>query len=239
MAKSKNVTTTRAQAHGRASRRGLPGHRLRLGKAIAVHLAKAHKHEEKAEQHYTAVAQYLAEAKKLATTAALMCSGKSFSRTWASRVFMSCLRSRPAKSRSRKTAPRNASASKDASEQKGRGVRYSTGKVGGAGAVRAAEAPTEVAPADAPSIVPEQTPEAAKPRSAVTPKDEALFDFTARVRTLFAGPAGRRSSVLPKRPLRRTISPSLESSLPTLRTSRSAAPFAATARFRRSNRPKT
>ncbi len=29
--------------------------------------------------------------------------------------------------------------------------------------------------------MPDQKPEAAKPRSAVTPKDEALFDFTARV----------------------------------------------------------
>ncbi len=35
-----------------------------LGKRIAAHLDKARKCEEKAEQHYTAIAQYLAKAKE-------------------------------------------------------------------------------------------------------------------------------------------------------------------------------
>ena len=56
----------------------------------------------RAALHGWSVAQHLAKARKLATTAASMRFGKGFSPTWASRVFMSCLQSRTAKSRSRK-----------------------------------------------------------------------------------------------------------------------------------------
>ena len=37
-----------------------------------------------------------------------------------------------------------------------------------------------------------QTPEAAKPRSAVTPKDDALFDFTAKVCDLIRRTGGQK-----------------------------------------------
>ena len=53
------------------------------------------------------------------------------------------------------------------------------------------ESPPEVAPADTPSIVPGQRPEAAAARRAVTSKDEALFDFTARVLDLMGRTRGR------------------------------------------------
>lgn len=88
---------------------GCPALLQDLGKRIAVHLDKARKCQEKAKQHYTAIAQHPRQ-RKLATTTALMRSGKSFSRTWAGRAFMSCFQSRPAKSRSNKSAPTPASA---------------------------------------------------------------------------------------------------------------------------------
>lgn len=40
--------------------------------------------------------------------------------------------------------------------------------------------------------MPEQTPEAAKPRRAVTPKDEALFGFTATVLDLIRRTGGQK-----------------------------------------------
>jgi hypothetical protein len=50
----------------------------------------------------------------------------------------------------------------------------------------------EVVPADAPSIVQDQKPEAAKPHRGVTSKDEALFDFTARVCDLIRRTGGQK-----------------------------------------------
>jgi hypothetical protein len=49
-----------------------------------------------------------------------------------------------------------------------------------------------VVPADSPSIVQDQKPEAAKPRRAVTPKDEALFGFSATVLDLIRRTGGQK-----------------------------------------------
>lgn len=52
--------------------------------------------------------------------------------------------------------------------------------------------PIDIAPADAPSTAPEEAPEPAKPRRAVSSKDEACFDFTARVCDLLQRIRGRK-----------------------------------------------
>ena len=159
-----------------------------LGRRIAAHVEKARKCEEKAEQHYTAIAQHLAEAKEACDDGGFNAFREKFfpelgrTRTYellaiatnkkSVEEIKAGTRERVAKHRAKKAAASVTVTDKLAPEAEG--------------------APTEVAPADAPSIVPEQTPEAAKPGRAVTPKDEALFGFTAAVLDLIRRTSGQK-----------------------------------------------
>ena len=163
-----------------------------LGKRIAVHLEKARKCEEKAEQHYATIAQHLAKAKQACDDGGFKAfREKFFPDLGRTRVYellsiatnkksveqvRADTRARTARSRANKKAESSATvADKSEPEPSER-----------------QEFPPEVAPADAPSIVPEQRPKAAAPPRAVTSKDEALSDFTARVLDLMRRTRGQK-----------------------------------------------
>ena len=194
MEKSKNVVTVEHKLTAAQVEEGCPAVLQHLGKRIAVHLDKARKCEEKAAQHYTAIAQHLAKAKEACDDGGFNAFRKKFfpelgrTRTYellaiatnkkSVEQVRADTRERTARSRANKKAEASATVadkSEPAPEPSGR-----------------QEAPPEVASTDAPSIVPEQTPEAAKLRRAVTPKDEALFDFTARVCDLIRRTSGQQ-----------------------------------------------
>ena len=172
---------------------GCPALLQDLGKRIAVHLDKARKCEEKAKQHYTAIAQHL-KAKEACDDGGFNAFRKKFfpelGRTRAYELLAIATskksveqvradtRERTARSRANKKAEASATVADKSEPAPEPSERQ--------------EAPAEVAPADAPSIVPEQTPEAAKPRRAVTPKDEALFGFTATVLDLIRRTRGQK-----------------------------------------------
>ena len=169
-----------------------PGELQDLAKHINTHLDRACKYGDRANQHTTSAAQHLARAKELCDDGGFEAFRKKFCPDLGkSRVYELLLignqkksieevradtRARTARSRAKKKAEASATVADksepDPSERQ--------------------ESPLEVAPADAPSIVPDQTSEAAKPRRAVTPKDEALFDFTARVLDLIRRTGGQK-----------------------------------------------
>jgi hypothetical protein len=167
--------------------------RLRqIGKEITERLAKADKQTQLARDHLIAIEQLLKEANELCDGGGfkkfreLFCPqlGKSQAYAWlaiaAGRKTLAehraNTRARTARSRANKKAEASATvADKSAPAPSER-----------------QESPPEVAPAHAPSIVPEQRPAAAAPRRAVTSKDEALFDFTARVLDLVRRTRGQK-----------------------------------------------
>ena len=63
------------------------------GVHIAAHLEKARKYEDKAKQHYTAVGEYLARAKKACDDGGFTAFREKFSRTLAGRGPLSCFKS--------------------------------------------------------------------------------------------------------------------------------------------------
>jgi hypothetical protein len=156
--------------------------RLRqIGKEITARLAKAEKQTELARNHFTAIEQLLAEAKKICDDGGfkkfreLFCPQLGKSQAYALLAIAAGkktlaehranTRARTARSRAKQKAESSATvADKSEPEPSER-----------------QESPPEVAPVDAPSIVPDQRPVAAAPKRAVTSKDEALIDFTARV----------------------------------------------------------
>jgi hypothetical protein len=136
-----------------------------LGKRIAVHLDKARKCEEKAEQHYTAIAQHLAKAKEA-------CDDGGFN-AFREKFF-------PELGKTRIYQLLAIATNKKSVEQIRADTRERTAR---SRANKKAEASATVA--DKPEPAPETVGAAGsssrgrKPRRAVTPKDEALFDFTA------------------------------------------------------------
>ena len=186
MTKSKEAATTERKLTAAQVEENCPAILEDLGKRIAVHLEKARKCAEKAEQHYTAIAQHLAKAKET-------CDGGGFD-AFREKFF-------PDLGRTRVYELLSIGANKKSIEQvradtRARTARSRANKKAEASAAVAdksepapetserQESPPEVAPADAPNIVPDQRPEAAAPRRAVTPKDEALFGFTETVSDL-------------------------------------------------------
>ena len=192
--KSNLARTTKHKLTAAQVERDCPAILQDLGKRIAVHLEKARKCEEKAKQHYATIAQHLAKAKEACDDGGFKAfREKFFPDLGKTRVYELLLiatnkksieqvragtRARTARSRANKKAKVSATVadkSKPAPETSER-----------------QESPPEVAPADAASIVPEQRPEAAAPRRAVTSKDEALFGFTATVLDLVRRTRGQK-----------------------------------------------
>ena len=148
-----------------------------LGKQITAHLTKATQCEDKAEQHRISAGQLLAEAKKA-------CDDGGFD------AFREKCCPKLAKSRAYELlaiAINKKSIEESKANTRGRVAKHQANK---ANSVTVTEKPSSIPKSDdapgeaeieAPSIVPEQTPELAKPRSSVQPKDDALFGFTAVV----------------------------------------------------------
>ena len=188
MTDSKNLTTTKHKLTAAQVEQNCPAALQDLGKRIAAHVEKARKCEEKCDQHYRSIGQLLAEVRQVCddggfeTFRARYCPHLGQSRAYellaiatdkkSIEDIRASTRARVAKHRAKKAAASVTVTDKLAPE--------------------AESAPTEVAPADAPSTVPEQTPEAAKPHRGVTSKDEALSDFTARVCDLVRRAGGQK-----------------------------------------------
>jgi hypothetical protein len=148
----------------------------------------------KAEQHYTAIAQHLAKAKEACDDGGFNAfREKFFPELGKTRIYqllaiatnkksVEQIRADTRERTARSRANKKAEASATVADKPEPAPEPSEPQ----------EALAEVAPADAHSIVPEQKPEAAKPRRAVTPKDEALFDFTARVCELIRRTRGQK-----------------------------------------------
>ena len=151
-----------------------------IGKEITERLAKADKQTELAQNHLIAIDQLLAEAKGL-------CDGGGYSKfrelfcpqLGKSQAYALLAIARGKRTLAEHRAEERQRKQKTRANQKA--AVANSGTVPEKSGPEAGGAPTEVSPADAHSIVPGQTPEAVKPRRAVAPKDEALFDFTARV----------------------------------------------------------
>ena len=135
-----------------------------MGERIAVHLEKARKCEEKAEQHYTAIAQHLAKAKETCDDGGFDAFREKFcpdlGRT---RVYELLSIGANKKSIEQVRAETRARTAKSRANKKSRGVRYVADKSEPALEPSEESAP-EVAPADTPSIEPEQRREAAAAR---------------------------------------------------------------------------
>ena len=194
MSISNSVTSTEQKLTAAQVEEDCPASLQDLAERISVHLDKAHKYEEKAEQHYTAVAQYLAKAKeacdddgfgafrekffpdlgraRVYELLAIATSKKSVEQVRAN------TRARTARSRANKKAQASATVADKSDPAREPSERQ--------------EDPKDVALADAPSTVPDQKAVAAKPRSAVTPEDEALLDFSEGVLNLLRRASGQK-----------------------------------------------
>jgi hypothetical protein len=188
MTKSKEAATTERKLTAAQVEENCPAALQDLGKRIAAHFDKARKYQEKAEQHYTAIAQHLAKAKEACDAGGFNAfREKFFPELGRTRTYELLAIATNKKSVEETKAGTRKRVAKHRAKKAGASVTV-TDKL----APEAEGVPTEVAPADAHNIVPEQTPEAAKPRRAVTPKDEALFDFTARVCELIRVTRGQK-----------------------------------------------
>ncbi len=192
----KNLTTTKHKLTAAQVEVDCPARLKQIGQEIAARLAKADKQTELAQNHLIAIDELLAEAKELCDGGAfkrfreLFCPQLGKSQAYALLAIAAgkkTLAEHRTGERERKQRTRAnqkaAAANSGTVPEKPEPAPEPSGRQ---------EAPPEIAPADAPSIVPEQTPEAAKPRRAVTPKDEALFDFTARVCDLIRRTRGQK-----------------------------------------------
>jgi hypothetical protein len=187
---SNEATTTEHKLTAAQVERDCPAILQDLGKCIAVHLDKARKCEEKAEQHYTAIAQHLAKAKEACDDGGLNAfRERFFPDLGKSRVYELLAIANNKKSVEEIKASTRARVAKHRANKAGAPVSVTVTEKSGP---EAEGAPTEAAPVDAPSIVPEQRPEAAAPRRAVTSKDEASFGFAATVLDLVRRTHGQK-----------------------------------------------
>ena len=143
-----------------------------LGKRIAVDLDKARKCAEKFEQYYTSIDQYLAEAQRI-------CDDGGF-KAFREKFF-------PDLGKSRVYELLQIATNKKSNEQvkastRERVAKYRAKKA--TGSVTVTEKPGSAGDAEDFTIPTEATRDPVKPRSTVSPKDEALLDFSARVREL-------------------------------------------------------
>ena len=160
-----------------------------LGKRIFAHFDKARQCQEKAEQHYTAIAQHLAKAKEACDADGFDAfRERFFPDLGKSRVYELLAIANGKKSVEEINASTRARVAKHRANKAGPPVSVTVTEKSGA---EPEGAPTVVVPADAPSIMPEQTP-TAKPRSAVTSKDDALTDFTEKVCDLIRRTGGQK-----------------------------------------------
>jgi hypothetical protein len=166
--------------------------RLRqIGKEITERLTKADRQTQLAQDHLTAIEQLLAEAKKLCDNGGY----KKFHELFCPQLGKSQAYAMLAIAAGKKTlaehrASNRARVAKHRAKKADLSVTV-TDKSQPASSERPESRP-EDAPADAPGIVPDQKPEAAAPRRGATPKDEALFDFTAVVLELVRRTRGHK-----------------------------------------------
>jgi len=169
MAKSNGVTTAEHKLTAVQVEKDCPAILQDLGERIAAHFEKARKCEEKAEQHYTAIAQHLAKAKEACDDGGFNAfREKFFPDLGRTRVYellaiatnkksieevRADTRERTARSRANKKAEASATVA-----DKSEAVPEPSERQ---------EARTEAAPADAPRTVPEQQPAPAKPRGLI------------------------------------------------------------------------
>jgi hypothetical protein len=161
--------------------------RLRqIGKEITERLAKADKQTQLAQDHLIAIEQLLKEATELCDGGGfkkfreLFCPQLGKSQAYALLAIAAGrktlaehranTRARTAKSRANKKAEASATVADESEPAPEPSERQ--------------ESPPQVAPTDAPDIVPEQRPVAAAPRRPVTPKDDSLFEFTSLIARL-------------------------------------------------------
>ncbi len=172
MEKSNVVTTTEHKLTAAQVEDDCPVRLRQIGKEIGKRLEKAERQAEGAQNHLIAIDQLLAEAKELCDGGGfdkfreLFCPQLGKSQTYvllAIAAGKKTLAEHRAEERQRKQKTR----------AKQKAAAANSGTV-------PEKSGSEVAPAAAPSIVPPQTPEPAKPRRSVSPKDEACYDFTAR-----------------------------------------------------------
>ena len=190
MVKLKDVTMCRLTAMQIESGKNLPPRLQEIGKQIEVKLAKADMYQGKAIDMFDLIGRLLDEAKEFCDGGGFdafkrtCCPSLGKSRAYEMLAIASGkkaledvraeTRARVAKHRANKTA---ASHSVTVTEKSG---------------PEAEGTPAELAPADAPGIVPDQRPMAAAPKRAVTPQDEALFGFTAAVLDLMRRTRGQK-----------------------------------------------
>jgi hypothetical protein len=166
-----------------------------LGKCIAAHLEKARKCEDKADQHYRSIAQYLAEAKKACDDGGFDAFHKKFCPNLGrSRVYelvaigankksleatRADTRKRVAKLRAKKSDRFVAGNGHAGAGVAGdRSVRYVTDR--SEPEPEPQDAPTTVGKVEAITAA-DQTPELAESRSAINPRDELLYNFSSAV----------------------------------------------------------
>jgi hypothetical protein len=181
MSNSNPATTTEHKLTAEQVTNDCPDELQDLGKRIKTHLDKAAQAQDKADQHRISAGQLLATANKACDDGGFdafrerFCPGLRKSRAYELLTIATekksvdeiraNTRARVEKHRANKAKLSVTVTDKpDPSERQG--------------------APSEVAPADSPSIVPQQTPEPAKPRGEVTPKDERCFEFTTLIEEL-------------------------------------------------------
>src|SRR5262249_28762166 len=160
------------------------------------HLDKARKYGDKANQHTISAAQHLARAKERCDDGGFEAfRNKYWPDLGKSRVYellsignekksieevKASTRARVAKHRAKKREKLEPEAQEGLADTAEASVTVTDKSEPPPEPSERQESPLELAPADAPSIVLEQRPDAAPPRRAVTPNDEALFGFTTR-----------------------------------------------------------
>ena len=180
MTKSKEAATTERKLTAAQVEENCPASLQDLGKRIAAHVEKARKCEEKCDQHYRSIGQLLAEVRQVCddggfeTFRARYCPHLGQSRAYELLAIATDKKSigdirASTRARVAKHRAKTADVSVTVTEKSG---------------PEAEGAPTEVAPADAPSTVPKQT--AGLPKPAVngkspTVRDIALTEFTDHV----------------------------------------------------------
>lgn len=160
-----------------------------LGKRIAAHYEKAGKCEQKADQHYTTIAQLLAEANGA-------CDVGGFD-AFRERFFANLRKSRVYELLAIGTGKKTVEDTRAGTRARVAKHRANTAAAPVSVTVTETSEPgTECPPKEnseieGPSIASDQTREPAKPRSAIAPGDEALVGFSARVMDLIRVTRGK------------------------------------------------
>ena len=165
-----------------------PARLQEIGREITERLEQAREQTKRLDAHVIAVNKLIAEAKTFATSAASMLSGSCTVRSLASQKAMCCGPSRPEKRRWRIIALRNANAGREPEQAKRQRQPIP-------GQSRKSPSRWMILPGLAwlrlAASGRRQTPEPAKPRSAVAPADDAQRAFTMRVMELDRSTAGQ------------------------------------------------